>query len=85
MPEHRTFRPRSKRGFEVTQPKDGGYVVLGENVEKLVARYHMDNEDGLHHLEARLRGMGVIRALEAAGFEPGDDVEIGGIAFDLDP
>ncbi len=29
--------------------------------------------------------MGVIRALEAAGFEPGDDVEIGGTVFELDP
>jgi GTP-binding protein len=32
-----------------------------------------------------LRGIGVIRALEAEGFEPGDEVEIAGIAFDLDP
>ena len=29
--------------------------------------------------------MGVIAALEAHGFEPGDDVEIGGIVFELDP
>ena len=29
--------------------------------------------------------MGVIAALEAAGFEPGDDVEIGGMVFELDP
>ena len=27
----------------------------------------------------------MIRALEAEGFEPGDEVEIAGIAFDLDP
>jgi GTP-binding protein len=27
----------------------------------------------------------VIRALEAAGFQAGDDVEIGGIVFELDP
>ena len=44
-----------------------------------------ENEDALAHLERRLRGLGVIRALEAAGFEPGDDVEIAGILFDLDP
>jgi GTP-binding protein len=29
--------------------------------------------------------MGVIGALEARGFEPGDDVEIGGVVFELDP
>jgi GTPase len=27
----------------------------------------------------------VIAALEARGFEPGDDVELGGIVFELDP
>jgi GTP-binding protein len=27
----------------------------------------------------------VIGALEASGFEPGDDVEIGGVVFELDP
>jgi GTP-binding protein len=27
----------------------------------------------------------VIRALEAAGFTPGDDVEIAGVVFELDP
>jgi GTP-binding protein len=32
-----------------------------------------------------LRALGVIRSLEGAGFEPGDDVEIAGIVFDLDP
>ncbi len=29
--------------------------------------------------------MGVIRALEAAGFSSGDDVEIAGVVFELDP
>jgi carbamate kinase len=37
----------------------------------------------LTDVEGRLRRMGVIRALEAAGFEPGDDVEIAGIVFEL--
>ena len=64
---------------------EGAFVVEGEGVEKLVARYDLDNEDALAHLERRLRGLGVIRALEAAGFEPGDDVEIAGVVFDLDP
>jgi GTP-binding protein len=29
--------------------------------------------------------MGVIAALEREGFEPGDDVEIAGVVFELDP
>ncbi len=85
LAEHRVFRPASRRGFKVAQSDAGAFVVEGESVENLVARYDLDNEDALAHLERRLRGLGVIRALEAAGFEAGDDVEIGGIAFDLDP
>lgn len=85
LPEHRVFRPVAKRGFQVTELEPGSFLVEGDNVEKLVARYDLDNEDALQHLERRLRTMGVIRALESAGFEPGDDVEIGGVLFDLDP
>jgi len=85
MPEHRVFRPAPKRGFKITRSDEGAYVVEGDGVEKLVARYDLDNEDALQHLERRLRGLGVIRALEAAGFEAGDDVEIAGVVFELDP
>jgi len=86
LPEHRVFRPApTGRGFEVRRLGPGSFVVEGEGVERLVARYDLDNEDALAHLERRLRGIGVIRALESAGFEPGDDVEIAGIAFDLEP
>ena len=37
------------------------------------------------YLEERLRRIGVLEALEAEGFEPGDEVEIGGVTFELDP
>jgi GTP-binding protein len=64
---------------------DGSFRVSGHGIERLVARYDLDNEDALAYLERRLRGIGVISALEDQGFEAGDDVEIAGIAFDLDP
>ena len=48
-------------------------------------RYDVDNEEAMAYLERRLRRIGVIQALEDAGFEPGDDVEIGGVEFELDP
>ena len=44
-----------------------------------------ENEEALRYVEERLRVLGVIRALEAQGFEPGDDVEIAGVVFELDP
>ena len=48
-----------------------------------MARHDLSNDESLRYLEDRLRSMGVIKSLEAAGFEPGDDVEIAGTVFEL--
>ena len=85
LAEHRVFRPAAPRGYTVRRTGDGSFAVSGAGIERLVARYDLDNEEALAHLERRLRGIGVIRALEAEGFEAGDEVEIAGVLFDLDP
>ncbi len=85
LAEHRVFRPAAPRAFNVERVGERSFRVTGEGVERLVARYDLDNEDALVHLEHRLRGIGVIRALKAQGFEAGDDVEIAGVEFELDP
>jgi GTP-binding protein len=59
--------------------------VRGPGIERLVARHDLENEESLAYLEGRLRAIGVIGALQDAGFEPGDDVEIAGVEFELDP
>jgi GTPase len=85
LAEHQVFRPAADRAFRVERVGEGSYKVLGKGIDRLVARYDLGNDDALGHLERRLRGIGVIRALEAEGFEPGDEVEIAGVLFDLDP
>jgi len=85
LAEHRVFRPAAQRAYTVAKVGDRVYRVSGKGIERLVARYDLDNADALAYLERRLRGIGVIRALQEEGFEPGDEVEIAGIAFDLDP
>ena len=85
LPEHRTFRPAAGRGFAVERVGDGAFRVTGRGIDRLVARYDLDNEEAMAHLEGRLRVIGVIRALQEAGFRPGDDVEIAGTVFELDP
>jgi GTPase len=83
--EYRVFRPAARRQFSVTRVGDAAFRVSGESVDRLIARHDLENEEALAHIEHRLRRMGVIAALEAEGFEPGDDVEIGGVVFELDP
>jgi GTP-binding protein len=83
--EFQVFRPAARRAFEVERTGEHEFRVTGEAIDRLIARHDLDNEEALAHVEHRLRRMGVISALEARGFEPGDDVELGGVVFELDP
>jgi GTPase len=85
LAEHRLYRPGADEGFSVERAPDGSFRVSGPRVERLLARHDIENDEALRYIEERLRAIGVIRALEAAGFEPGDDVEIAGTVFELDP
>jgi GTPase len=85
LAEYRVYRPAADREFEVEKLGAGEWRVTGDAVERLIARHDMENEEALAHVERRLHRLGVIAALEHAGFVPGDDVEIGGIVFELDP
>jgi GTP-binding protein len=82
---HRVYRPGEGDAFRVERIGPGVFRVEGGRIERLMARHDVDNDEALRYLEERLRALGVIKALEAAGFEPGDDVEIAGVVFELDP
>jgi GTPase len=83
--EHMVFRPAAGAGFRVEQLRDGAFAVRGRGIERLLERFDVDNEDAMSYLEGRLRRIGVLGALESAGFQPGDEIEIGGVTFELDP
>ena len=83
--EHRTYRPGEEEGFEVEPDGEGRYRVSGRGIELLIARHDLENPEALDYLEGRLREIGVIAELERAGFEPGDEVVVGDLEFELDP
>jgi GTP-binding protein len=83
--EHRVYRPAGEGGYSVQREEDGSFRVLGRGVELLFERHDTSNEEALAYLERRLNEIGVIAALRAAGFEPGDDVRIGEHEFELHP
>src|SRR3954454_23742660 len=85
LAEHMTFRPAAERGFRVEQTAEGAFRVVGRGIDRLISRYDLENDEALAHVEGTLQRIGVVRALEDAGFEPGDDVEIGGVVFELHP
>jgi GTPase len=83
--EHRVYRPAGEGGYSVQREDDGAYRVTGRGVELLFERHDIANEEALAYLEQRLNEIGVVAALRAAGFEPGDDVRVGEHEFELFP
>jgi GTP-binding protein len=83
--EHRIYRPAAEQGFTVEREDGGAFRVEGRGIELLVRRHDLGNEEALAYLEQRLREIGVLKALQDAGFAPGDEVRIGEQVFDLDP
>lgn len=83
--EHRVYRPVGEGGYSVEREDDGAFRILGHGVELLFERHDLKNEEALSYLEQRLKEIGVIAALKAAGFEAGNDVRVGEHEFELHP
>jgi GTP-binding protein len=85
LAEHMVFKPAATAGFQVERTGPRSFAVRGRGIEKLLARHDLENEDAMAYVEERLRRIGVLKALETEGFEPGDEIEIASLTFELDP
>jgi GTPase len=85
LAEYMVFRPAAGKGFQIERTGAGAFAVRGRGIERLLQRYDIENEDAMAYLEERLRRIGVFGALEAEGFQPGDELEVAGVTFELDP
>jgi len=72
--------PRVKKKFQISQRLDG-YWVMGPQPRRAVLMTDMGNPQALVLLHRKLKGMGVISALQKAGIKQGDDVHIHGFEF----
>ncbi len=68
-------------GFTVEALEDGGYLVLGPRLEKVVAMTDLSNMEAVGFLQLRLERIGVINKLREMGASEGDEVTIGDITF----
>jgi GTP-binding protein len=84
LAEHTVYRP-GEDGWRIERTSDTSFRVHGRGVELLVGRHDLENAEALAYIEERLKQMGVIKRLEAAGFEPGHEIEIADVAFALYP
>ena len=66
--------PRERTGFKVERVGEGAFAVRGPSVERLLQRFDVENDDAMAYVEGRLRRLGVLRALQDEGFQPGDEL-----------
>jgi len=85
LAEHMVFRPAAQSGFRVERLGPRSFAVQGRGIERLLLRHDVENDDAMAYVEERLRRIGVLKALEAEGFQPGDEIEIAGVTLELDP
>ena len=71
-------------GLVVERADDGAYVVRGRPAERAVAVSDITNHEALSYVQARLKKLGVDRALARAGVRDGDRVRIGKFEFDYE-
>ena len=67
----------------VVERTDGGeYVLLGRDVERVVALNDVTTPEALAYIDQRLERLGVLRLLARAGVADGDVVHIGEFSFE---
>ena len=81
--EHMVYRPAGEGGYSVEQEQEGVFRITGRGVEVLFDRFDLGNEEALAYLEGRLKEMGVMAALDRAGFRSGDEIRVGDLEFEL--
>jgi GTP-binding protein len=75
--------PEEDEGFQIEHAEDvealgeDVYRVHGKRVERLVAMTDLKSEAGIEYLQRQLDRIGVFEALERAGVQVGDTVQIG--------
>ena len=74
-------RPATE-GFQVERTDGNQWRVVGRQAERAVALSDLTNPEALAYAQARLRSMGVDRALARAGVRDGDLVHVGGFTFE---
>ncbi|MDO8964560.1 MAG: GTPase ObgE [Coriobacteriia bacterium] len=78
------YSPPEDEDIKVERDLDGGWLVRGRHIERMVVMTEMGNEEAVVHLQRRLRRAGVEQALIRAGAADGDTITIGSVSFEFD-
>jgi GTPase len=85
LPALKLYRgPTSAEPFTI-QPVEGGFLVSGNQLERLLAMTDMTNPEGLAHFQRMLDRWGLNDALARHGARGGETVRISDVEFLYDP
>lgn len=69
--------------FVIKRDDDGAYVVVGKDIERLVAMINFDNDEGVRRFQLIWRRLGIEEALKEKGIKEGDTVRISDMEFEF--
>ena len=72
---HVIYKFKNEKPYTITND-NGVWVIKGEEIEKLFKMTKFTEDEGVIRFGRKLKGMGVEEALEEAGAQRGDDVQI---------
>lgn len=72
---HVIYKFKNEKPYTITND-NGIWVIKGEEIEKLFKMTKFTEDEGVIRFGRKLKGMGVEEALEEAGAQRGDDVQI---------
>ncbi len=81
-PEFEEISLMPNEPFIVTKSHEGYFVVEGEGIRRMMGYTALDTEQGFAFFQKYLREKDIIKALEEAGIEEGDTVNIYDLEFD---
>ena len=76
-----TLAPRWEKPFKITR-QNGTYVVHAPKVERLVPMANLKDWRAMVQIWRELQRLGVVRALEEEGVQPGDSVRLGDVELE---
>ena len=81
-PEFEEISLMPNEPFTITEPNEGYFVVEGEGIRRMMGYTALDTEQGFAFFQKYLREKDIIKALEEAGIQEGDTVNIYDLEFD---
>ena len=84
-PETHQMPQAEERPLQIFRAADDVFLVRGTEVERIVQRMNLSNEDALLRMHTQLHELSVIQALGRADAQAGDTVFIGDVELEYQP